>query len=234
MVKVIYPKSEKELTPLVAMIMTDGGISKSGKEYEIYFIQKYIEPCLYFKELIEKPFGISVKVDQRKDGRFRARIRSKELFQYLSTLVKGVRKEDRIIPDFIMEDPELGKEFLKIAFGSEGSACYDKKRYSVKIEIACKPQKFKEQLQELLSKQEISSRIYETSVQVRRKESVIRFIREIGTVDCFKVGRGKFDGMKKVDLLRLQLGRLVQFTDIQSENSKFIYSSLYKPTQQLS
>jgi hypothetical protein len=35
----------KKLTHLIAMIMTDGGLSKSSRDYEIYFVQKYIEPC---------------------------------------------------------------------------------------------------------------------------------------------------------------------------------------------
>lgn len=194
--------SKSELTHLIAMIMTDGGMSKASRDYEIYFVQKYIEPCLYFKELVEKLFKISVKVKQRKDEKFIARIRShKQFFEYLQSIVKGIRKEDRIIPDFIMKDSEFGREFLKVAFGSEGSACYDKKRYSIKIEIACKPKRFKEQIQELLEKQGISSKIYETSVQVRRKDSVIKFVKEIGTLDCFRVGRGKYEGMGKIDLL---------------------------------
>jgi hypothetical protein len=56
----------KKLTHLIAMIMTDGGLSKSSRDYEIYFVQKYIEPCMYFKELVESLFSIRVEVKQKK------------------------------------------------------------------------------------------------------------------------------------------------------------------------
>jgi hypothetical protein len=157
---------------------------------------------MYFKELVESLFSIRVEVKQRKDGKFRARIRShKKIFTYLQNLLKGIKKEERMIPDFIVEDKYLGKEFLKVLFGCEGSACYDRKRNCVKIEIACRPNFFKKQIKKLLEKQSIDSKIYKNSIQIRRKESVIKFVREIGTLECFRVGRGKFNGLSKISLL---------------------------------
>jgi DNA-binding transcriptional regulator WhiA len=195
-------KDTKKLTHLLAMIMSDGGISKERNGYEIYFIQKYIEPCMYFKNLLEDLFGVSVSIKKRNDGTFIARVKNREIFNYLQSLIGGIKKEERIIPDFIINNEELGKEFLKVFFGCEGSACYDKKRDCIKIEIACKSLELKLQLQKLLEKHGISSKIYENSLQIRRKDSVIKFIRNVGTLDCFNVGRGKFKGWKKVDLLR--------------------------------
>lgn len=55
------------LTIFTAMILSDGGVSvhggrgKRGKDYEVYFIQKYKEPVMYFKHVTETLFGIPVK-----------------------------------------------------------------------------------------------------------------------------------------------------------------------------
>ena len=161
---------KKQLTQLLAMIMSDGGISKGYNWYEIYFVQRYPEPCYCFKKLVKSLFKINVDVEQRKDGMFRVRIKNREIFDFIRSLIKGIKKDERIIPNFIMNEKELGKEFLRVMFGCEGSASYDRKRKCVKIEIACKSKRLKLQLQKMLRKYNISSRVYESSLQIRKKE----------------------------------------------------------------
>jgi len=110
------------------MIMSDGGISKGYNWYEIYFVQRYPEPCYCFKKLVKSLFKINVDVEQRKDGMFRVRIKNREIFDFIRSLIKGIKKDERIIPNFIMNEKELGKEFLRVMIGCEGSASYDRKK----------------------------------------------------------------------------------------------------------
>jgi len=85
-------------------------------------------------------------------------------------------------------------------------------RKCVKIEIACKSKRLKLQLQKMLRKYNISSRVYESSLQIRKKESVIKFIKNIGTLKCFRVGRGKFKGWRKSDLLKFLMKEYLSAT----------------------
>lgn len=131
---------------------------------------------------------------------YRGRIRSKkELVEFVLKLLKG-KKE---IPDFITSNRELSKIFLRIFFGAEGSISIDRKY--PKIEISTTTKKLQEQLQQMLLSLGIRSRIYSNGIHIREKESVKRFIKEIGVAPVFRIGRGKFAGMKKVDVLNFYL-----------------------------
>ncbi len=200
-----YPVKKKLFAQFYSMLMTDGGISKyrgtTGNDYEIYFIQKYKEPAIHFAYLLNELFNTDAKIEQRKDGVYRARVRSnKKLFDLLAATLGGIRKETRHVPAFIKTDKALSREFLKVVFGCEGSINYDNKR-GIKIELACKPKPFKEAIYQMLKHHGISSNIYKNSVMIRRKDSTRKFIQEIGTLECFFVGRGRYTGVRKTKLL---------------------------------
>ena len=196
------------LTQLIAMLITDGGISvfgKNGKHYNIFFVQKYKEPVSLFSELIKQIFGLQVAIRERKnsnykwyEGRFNSKLVANQLFQIFGT--ENKLAGNKRIPDFVMNNKRLAREFLRVLYGAEG-CIYRKDGNKIAIEIACKPPDLKLSYKKLLNLFDIESRIYSTKISILKKSSVEKFIREIGTLDCFKVVRGNKSGERKPKIL---------------------------------
>ncbi len=121
------------------------------------------EPCYCFKRLVKSLSKIDADVEYRKDEIFRVRIKNREIFDFIRSLIKGIKKDKRVFQTLI------------VMFDCEGSFSYSKKRRFVKDA---------------------------KEIQQRKKESVIKFTKNIGTLKCFRVGRGKFKGWRKSDLLK--------------------------------
>ena len=196
---------KRELAQFLGMLLGDGGISihkspgKRGKDYELYFVQKTLEPVKLFKKLLQNIFKVEGKIERRKDGMFRLRIRSNK------KLVEFLRNNMKKFLEMIKNDLELSREFLKAFYGCEGSFHFGKK--SLYIEIANKNKEIMKIVENTLQQLKINYITYERNgvyyVRILRVSDIKKFIREIGTLNVFRISRGMFKGKKKSDIFDL-------------------------------
>ena len=203
-----FTREEKKLLAhFLGMLLGDGGISihktagKRGKDYEIYFVQKHKEAVIYFSFLVDKLFDIKGKVEQRKDGIFRYRIRSNKKFEnYLRNNIKKFL-------GMIEENMELSIEFLRAFYGCEGSFHWENtKGY---IEITNKNTEIIELISRILKRLNIhhNTYVWDNAYHLRifRFKDIEKFIKRVGTLDVFVISRGKFKEMRKSDVFQLFL-----------------------------
>ncbi|MBI4983097.1 hypothetical protein HZC32_00430 [Candidatus Woesearchaeota archaeon] len=206
---------DKRLAQLIAMTLTDGGISvygKNGKHYEIFFVQKYPDPIKLFSDIIKQLFGLQVTIRKRvykENTWYSGHLTSKLVVNQLLKLLKtnGKLTRNKKVPRFIFEEKYLAREFLRILYGSEGCVYIKEDRKPV-IEIGCKPINLKKSYRRLLQLFDIECKIYPTKLSILKKSSVKRFVKEIGSLNCFRVVRGKHCGEKKVKVLKNTLSVL--------------------------
>lgn len=100
-----------------------------------------------------------------------------------------------IIPNFVFENKELSRLFLRIAFSADGfssiSIMKKKNKFDVKMEIGigCSHPILRKQYKTLLKKFNILSNISPTEVRIQDFNSLLNFINEIGFIEGIKISK---------------------------------------------
>lgn len=205
------------LSRLIGLLLTDGGLSQiSGKRWRIHFTSSSEEFIAEFGNLVKELFNLKTAKDFR-NGAWKAQawISQKakdELTRYSPSYrtlqIKGKETEAKI-PDFILRNESLGKEFLRYAFTGDGTVtiCIGKAKYGFKLDrcvkLSCKHPNLRKQYIELLQNLGFKPRASKREIVLRKPENIVRFAREIGFVEGVKIsGNGLWKGITKAELLR--------------------------------
>lgn len=227
-----------ELAKLMGMVLTDGGISCGGGKFRLHFTTT--SPVLEesFRSMATRILKRKITVD-RSHGAVKQIVwvhDIRDMFDELSPsfrtqacdsfpispCLKGlpihsehIVEGDKIfpptkIPDFVFEDKEKAREFLKLAFSCDGGVtlCVAKSksgfRLDRKIRLFCEHPTLKRQHAELLKKFDLKPQIISDGIRLSGKVDIKKFSEEIDFLKGVKVVRkGLWRGIEKSKLLEL-------------------------------
>lgn len=217
-----------ELVTLIALLYTDGGISKHRmNSWRIFFANTSIRAIEIFRDCLVKIFGIAanrVKVRKTFSRYYFATLTSKEIGSYLVNRFGGFRTlkyQNGTYPSVNIPTTEIIKSgraqvFLRTVFSMDGGV----KFYTAKskngtqwlercITLACHHPKLRRQYTELLKAVGVNAiNIYSDKViKIRRRENFEKFIRKISFLPGIKTTRhSKFwVGVEKNKVLRMMV-----------------------------
>lgn len=210
---------EKDLAKLIGFLLTDGGVSKVSGKWRIHFTSNSDTLNEEFRNLINKIYGYKLATEKRFGAKTLRTWINKEISNELLSLTPNYRtlaydksKNDypnAIIPKFILNNRQYGKEFLKYAFTSDGSAifCIGRAKYGFKfdrfVKICCEHPNLREQYYKLLKKLGYKPSIQNDYVCLRGKENLEKFYKEIGFIEDVEIsGNGPWNGITKQELLK--------------------------------
>ena len=209
---------EKRLARLIGLLLTDGSLSqiKKTKVWRISFSSNSAELAAEFRTLIFDLFGINAKIN-RHNGALEIRhtlLRrfAEELLLYsptYRTLEKNGNETEAKIPDFINQNADLAREFLKYAFTGDGTVAFQigKAKYGYRfdrnIRIFCEHSGLRRQYFKLLKNLGYTPTMLKDGVLLRKPENLKKFSEEIGFVEGVKIsGSGLWKGITKSQLLK--------------------------------
>ncbi|MFH0949512.1 MAG: LAGLIDADG family homing endonuclease [Candidatus Aenigmatarchaeota archaeon] len=211
-------KNRKELmAKLIGLLLTDGGLSIiSGKRWRIHFTSNSEPFVKVFENLIKQLFNLRIEKNYRNGAwKVQTWISKKvkdELVQYSPTYrtlsIEGETTEAKI-PDFIYQNSELAKDFLRYAFTADGTVIFNigKAKYGFRfdrcVKIYCEHPNLRKQYFELLVRIGYKPTILKDAVLLRKSENIIKFAKEISFVNEVKIsGNGLWRGFAKSELLQ--------------------------------
>lgn len=202
----------------VGLLLTDGSLSqiKKTKVWRISFVSNSKELVIEFEILAFRLFGVKFKKETYK-GAFEAKHTLKrkfaeELIKYSPTYrtleIDGKETEAKI-PEFILQEENLAKEFLKYAFTGDGTVIFNigrakfGYRFDRCVKLYCKHKSLREQYFALLKKLGFEPVMLEDAVLIRKRENIKKFSKEIGFVRDVKIsGKGLWSGITKEELVK--------------------------------
>ena len=206
------------LARIIGLLLTDGSLwqIKKTNVWCVSFTSNSNELIEEFEklslELFEikfkrRPYRGAIELKRSINRRF-----AEELISYTPTyrtLIKEGKETEAKIPEFIKNNQELAKEFLKYAFTGDGTIALQigKANYGYRfdrnIRIFCEHSSLRKQYFELLSGLGYKPTMLKDGVLLRKPENVKKFSNEIGFVEGVKIsGKGLWKGITKSDLLR--------------------------------
>lgn len=206
------------LARLTGLLLTDGSLSqiKKSKVWRISFISNSEELVIEFEKLAFQLFGVKFKRKFYK-GTFEAKHTVKrefaeELVRYsptYRTLSREGKETEAKVPNFVFENENLAREFLKYAFTGDGTIIFNigKARYGYRfdrcVKIYCEHRSLRNQYFALLKKLDYKPTMLKDAVLLRRPENISKFMQEIGFVENVKIsGNGLWKGITKQKLLK--------------------------------
>lgn len=206
------------LARLIGLLLTDGSLSqiKKTKVWRISFISNSEELVNEFEKLAFDLFGLrfrkvlykgAIEIKHTINSEF-----AKELLSYsptYRTLVKDSKETEAKIPEFIRNNQNLAREFLKYAFTGDGTIIFNigKARYGYRfdrcVKLYCEHSELRKQYFELLQILSYKPTMLKDAVLLRKPENIQKFAKEIGFVEDVKIsGNGLWKGITKADLLQ--------------------------------
>jgi hypothetical protein len=199
----------KSLTKLIAYILTDGCVTIEGDNgLYLTFVNKNLNLIRDFQEVL-KELGLESTITKHGND-FRVRKGSKKIASKIIKLCnleiknKSISKENVKIPEFISNDRNMTKLFLKIVASTEGYVKLTRNKsggYARRITLGSSNEKLKSIYSLLLGKLEISSRIAENEVKIYGLSNFKKFRRDVNFVKGCRVVRGPKRGIEKSVLL---------------------------------
>lgn len=198
----------KDLAKLVSYLTFDGHLVEDLKCF--YLSSKSKDALTDFKDIVHKSFGIKGRFEtgMGHGESYKYRIFNREICKFLEKIgvPKGCKINKRfLIPDWIKENKDFSKEYLRIAFDCEGSIWFEKQpkiRFGIfkNEKILDNGFKFLEEIRLMLNNFDISStNIWLIKGNARkdgkltkglyfkvRQKSLKQFSKEVGFTDKFK------------------------------------------------
>lgn len=210
-------KREKLLAKLIGLLLTDGSLwqIKKTNVWCISFTSNSDALIEEFEKLTfelfeikfkRRPYRGAIELKRTINRRF-----AEELISYTPTyrtLIKEGKETEAKVPEFITQNENLAKEFLKYAFTGDGTVALQigKAKYGYRfdrnVRIFCEHSGLRKQYFELLTKLGYKPTLLKDGVLLRKPENVKKFSKEIGFVEGVKIsGEGLWKGITKSTLL---------------------------------
>ncbi|GEM_PF-5888875 len=206
------------LARLVGLLLTDGSLSqiKKSKVWRISFISNSEELVIEFEKLAFRLFSVNFKRKFYK-GAFEIRNTLKrefaeELIRYsptYRTLSCEGKETEAKVPEFVFENENLAREFLKYAFTGDGSVIFNigKAKYGYRfdrcVKLYSQHRSLRNQYFDLLKKIGYEPVMLRDSVLLRKQKNISKFAKEIGFVENVRIsGSGLWKGITKQKLLK--------------------------------
>ena len=210
---------ETLMARLIGLLLTDGGLSVISGRRRFHFTSNSEQLTREFSYLIKRLFNLSTK-PRIRNGAYHIvvwiskKVRD-EMFSYSKTYRKLAYDKRNgnypktVIPEFIIQNEQLAREFLKYAFTADGSIIFNigKARYGFRfdrcVKLYCEHPNLRIQYIKLLEKLGYKVSVWKDQIILRKPENLTKFSKEIGFVENVKIsGKGLWKGFNKSDLLR--------------------------------
>ncbi|MBI5061386.1 MAG: hypothetical protein HZB67_03655 [Candidatus Aenigmarchaeota archaeon] len=216
-IRKIDENRDVQLARLIGLLLTDGGLSLiSGKKWRVHFTSNSEEFMKEFESLVKQLFNLSTTKEYRngawKAQTWTSRKVKDELIGYsptYRTLSREGKETEAKIPDFIVSNQELAKQFLKYAFTADGTVIFNigKAKYGYRFDrcakLYCEHSSLRKQYFELLKKLGYNPIILKDAVLLRKPANMKKFANEIGFVEGVKIsGNGLWKGITKFQLMK--------------------------------
>ncbi|MDO8655875.1 MAG: LAGLIDADG family homing endonuclease, partial [Nanoarchaeota archaeon] len=217
-----------ELATLIALLYTDGGVSKHGvRSWRIYFTNSSQVAIKLFVDSVVAVFNIApdrIQVKQRYATHYLARVTSKEIGDYLINTFgtfrtlkfeNGSHPPAKLPLNKIIESNFIA-DFLRVVFSMDGGV----KFYSAKevngrsslrknICLACHHPKLREQYYSLLKKLGIKATnvLSDNVIRIQGEKDVKMFAKKVGFIEGIEVTNHSryWVGKKKNDVMKFML-----------------------------
>jgi DNA-binding transcriptional regulator WhiA len=213
---------EKELAKLVGFLLTDGGVSKISGRYRIHYTSNSNVLLKEFRRIFEKLYGYKLASEKKFNATILRTWVNKDIAKELLSLTPSYRTlaynknnnkyPNARIPEFVVNNNEYTKTFLKYAFTADGSVTFyiGKARYGFRfdriIRIFCEHPELRNQYYNIIRELGFKPHLYKDNVSLRGLENIQRFHKEIGFIENVKIsGNGLWGGFTKSDLLKICL-----------------------------
>ncbi|MBI2578330.1 MAG: LAGLIDADG family homing endonuclease [Candidatus Aenigmarchaeota archaeon] len=210
-----------KMAQLIGLLITDGSLwcNKKSGLWSISFTSNSNELVAEFERLIFEIFHLKLRKRIYKGSwEVKSGISRKAAAELISyspsyrTLAYN-KAENKypgtIIPEFILSNSELGKQFLRYAFTGDGTVIFNigKARYGFRfdrcVKLYSEHPNLRKQYFGLLEKLGYKPTMLKDAVLLRKPENIKKFEREIGFVEGVKIsGNGLWKGIPKSQLLK--------------------------------
>ncbi len=206
------------LARLIGLLLTDGSLSqiKKTKVWRISFISNSEKLVSEFERLAFELFQIRFTKEHYKGAiQIKHTINRKYVEEMLNysptyrTLTKNGKETEAIIPEFIKNQKNLAREFLKYAFTGDGTVIFNigKAKYGFRfdrcVKLYCEHTSLRKQYFELLERLNYKPTMLKDAVLLRKPENIRKFTKEICFIEGVKIsGNGLWNGITKANLLR--------------------------------
>jgi hypothetical protein len=203
----IPPKSDPELAELLGLIFSDGSYNNNN----VCFHNTCIPLLNYFEKNMYKVFNLKNPYNRVKlSGTSELTYYSTVLSQFIISLMG---RKERIPYEIKTGTKEIKRAFLRGYFSGDGSVCLSisieprrKKRliFSTNVAIACKPQKIRDELVDLLESLGYNVKKDHQSLRINKNEDLKKFYNEISFIEDSKITSHSknFQGFRKNQVLK--------------------------------
>lgn len=218
----------KDLTTLIALLYTDGCVSKHGvSSWRIYFSNSSLVAIKLFVDSVVAVFEIppeGIQVKKKEQNLYSATLTSKEVGDFLTNsfgTFRTLKFGDGVYPDTNLPVGRLVKSdtvalFLSVVFSMDGGVKFypamgehRRKWLERNIFLACHHPKLREQYCHLLERLSIRpvNIEYDNVIKIRGRKNMERFAEKVGFVRGIKVTKHSkyWCGVDKNEVMRLMV-----------------------------
>ena len=197
---------------LIAYLLSDGGISKGGNNGYYLYLRNIDTALLADFSTILKLFGLR-PYSRFYRRAFEIRVGNKQLAQKLLNMCKNFRTlqysdgsyPEVRIPEEIIENKKLSKEFIKVFASCEGYIKFNTGKWITRrITIGCKHPNLRKQIRKILDNCSIETKENKNEILIYGKENLEEFA-SIGFVKGCKIHKGKHKDVERNSFLNEML-----------------------------
>lgn len=218
----------KDLTTLIALLYTDGCVSKHGvNSWRIYFSNSSLVAINLFVDSLVRVFEVPperIQVKKKEQNLYSAILTSKEVGNFLTNsfgTFRTLKFSDGAYPDTVLPVGRLVRSnmvapFLRVSFSMDGGVKFypavrrsGGKWLERNVFFACHHSKLREQYCHLLERLSIRpvNIEYDNVIKIRGRRNMERFAEKVGFVRGIKVTKHSkyWCGVEKNEVMRLMV-----------------------------